>query len=267
MHLWDRYLKAVWDDRRFWATWEPSDDIALGGVGTIGPDNIFSQTDTLESFGIPIEPFADTTLSGQDYTTQSGVSVIAKASGQLDQRFKKLTEADAGFSASFAAEGAVAMKMADASLARLANQTNLRRQVISSILRGKFPRDHAIIAAVRSAETGIVVVSQSSKGSVEVKAKAKTVAGNARVEFEVVDSSGSLAKFEENHGWTPEFLPIWVRPSVFDEIRDRLIHFLGGHATVRLMEDPDAAITVARPTRDVDDVFSDLFETRPPQLP
>src|ERR1041384_7929215 len=97
--------------RNYFATWLPDEKLKLGDLGTLN-GNIFIRTSNIldSPLGFQFIEREDIDPSPIDVVSESGVSMVVKAAGEVSQFMPNIPAADAGVAIEFASQGAFILK-------------------------------------------------------------------------------------------------------------------------------------------------------------
>jgi hypothetical protein len=142
---------------------------------------------------------------------------------------------------------------------------DVRRQIVQLIIKGTWRQDWWYIETVTRAATGLVLLSEGGAASVVVNSSASVPNASAKIGFDVKESNGAVQQYPMNDGWVPEFLPVRVRYSLWDRLKDFIAH-TGGHQALRLEALADLATLRARGDLGIglnDELLDALFTSDP----
>lgn len=166
------YLDHIFKQTRYRATWQPGKPLELGQVGKIGSDGIFVVYATLQDEGITMTTNTSGTGGDLDYTSNDSVTITAKAAGTAPALGSALTEAEAGVSIEFKNSQAIVFQSAGNKTEYIQNLGQVTDAILAKYNDGTWPKDYLVITELIKADSATIIISQSSNGSMELKAKA-----------------------------------------------------------------------------------------------
>lgn len=215
------YAKDVYESLRYRPTWLPGSPIELGTVGVI-EEGIFRPIIDLKRIDIPFEVEVDSDLDAIDFASKNGVSIFFKAAGEANGKFQAIAKADAGVLIEFSRECAVVLQLRDVSLNRIADQRALSHALLRSIAVGdeskQWQRDWVVITEVARAGRATIVISNSGKSRLELKASGSTAPAtlvDASAALSVATESEISTKVIAESGLTPLYRGLRVRRGLF----------------------------------------------------
>ncbi len=211
-----RELKQQFD---YFATWLPGTPIALGDIGVFRK-NQFTKISNLSDFGIKFEIEPDETKSDIEHSSKGAVSITTKASGATAPQGSTLGNVDAGITVEFSKENAILFKANGTTSPSIKDQISLGQKILTLYKEGKWDKDWAIITEIVNAESATILISNSSKGKIELKAKGKIEAAkldiaDAKLHFELTFSKDLSTKIIAKESLTPLFKASKVKSRLF----------------------------------------------------
>lgn len=182
-----KYTRELKKQFGYLATWFPGTPIALGDIGVF-KRNEFTKISNLSDFGISFDIEQDSTKSDMEYSSRGGVSVMTKASGTAAIEGSTLGEIDAGITVKFSKEKAIFFKANGTTSPNIKNQIKLGEEVIELFKSGRWNKDWAVVTELVNVESATVLISNSSDGKIELKAKSKVAA----VSLDIADANLGL---------------------------------------------------------------------------
>jgi hypothetical protein len=228
MALYRDFANDIYSELGYRATWLPGTKVRLGDVGRI-ENGVLKVETTLSSLATPFETDTDAVPEGSlDYQSKSGVSVVLKAAGSLDGRFKALTSADAGALVEFSNDKAILMQLKNVTSQRIANQANLRRALLSAVVAAddqkRWQRDWVVVTDVVNAGSATIVISGGSSSRLELKASASVAPASladATARLTTVIADQVSTKIVAESGLTPLYRALRVKRNfwwLYDEV-------------------------------------------------
>lgn len=235
------YISEIYRNLRYRASWLPGTPMGLGTVGPI-EDGIFRAVTDLPLLQIPFEETDDPEKKANiDFTSQTGVSMAFKAAGEVDGRFAAVAKAEAGALLEFSREGAVVLQLREVLLKRISDQARLSRSLMRAVAVSdgskQWQRDWVVITEVARAGSATIIISNSKKSRLELKASGTTaptslvdisanlsVAAESDVSTKVIAESGltplyRALRIKRNFWWLyDEVLPASAEAPLADEV-------------------------------------------------
>jgi hypothetical protein len=165
--------------------WRPGADLRLGMTGRVVNDEFVYEYD-LSARGIDVPPPDDVAEQYDNYegTTEAGVDISVKASGQTDAAFQSVAAADVGFKLAFKKTDAMAVVYRDIREHRITDQRALAERMVESWNGGPWPKmqlgDFAI-TAILVASYGFAFGSSRNDAEVVIRAGADLGAPGANL--------------------------------------------------------------------------------------
>ena len=210
-----KYTRELKKQFGYIATWLPGTPLELGDVGVF-KKNQFTKISNLSDFNIPFEIEPDTTKSDIEHSSEGAVSITTKASGTVAPQGSALAEVDAGIIVQFSKEKAILFKVIGTLSPSIKNQIALGNTILGLYREGRWDKDWAIITELVNADSGTILISSSSSGKIELKAKADVEAvkldiADASLDLGVSYSKDLSTKIIADEGLTPLFKASMVR--------------------------------------------------------
>ena len=198
------------------ATWDPGKPLKIGQIGKLDKFGVFMVFSSLDKEGIPVEISTDASEAEMDYTSNDQVNISIKASGTAPAAGSVLTNADAGFSIEFKSERGVVFKANGYKTNHLTNLGEIERQIIRKYKDKNWEKDWCIVTELVEAGTATVIISNSSSGRLDLRAKASAGTENlkltdASLGLTVAGEKGSSLKFFTQNGLTPLYRLMGIR--------------------------------------------------------
>lgn len=211
-----RELKKQFD---YLATWLPGTPIDLGDIGILR-NNQFTKVSNLSDFGIEFEIEPDETKSDIEHSSKGAVSITTKASGTVAPQGRALGEIDAGIIVEFSKENAILFKANGTTSPCIKDQISLGKKIIELYKDGKWDKDWAVITELVDSESATILISSSSNGEIELKAKgeieaAKLDIADAELGFELTFSKDLSTKIIAAESLSPLFKASKVKSRLF----------------------------------------------------
>ena len=228
MALYKDFANDVYSELGYRATWLPGTKVSLGDVGRI-EDGVLTVETTLARLGIAFEADSDAVPEGTlDYQSKNAVSVVLKAAGSLDGRFKVLTAADAGALVEFSRDRAVLMQLQAVTSSRIADQAGLKRALLAAVVAAddqrRWQRDWVVVTDVVNAESATILISGGSSSRLELKAAASVAPASladANAGLTMAASNQLSTTIVAERGLTPLYRALRVKRNfwwLYDEV-------------------------------------------------
>lgn len=215
-----KYTREIKEQFGYLATWLPSTPLALGDIGILR-NNQFTKISNLSDFGIQFEIEPDETKSDIEHSSKGAVSITTKASGTVAPQGSALAEVDAGITVEFSKENAILFKANGTTSPSIKDQIALGKTIIDLYKEGKWDKDWSVITEKVDAESATILISSSSSGKIELKAKgeikaAKLDIADAALGFELTFSKDLSTKIIGEESLTPLFKASKVNSRLFN---------------------------------------------------
>jgi len=228
MPLHRTYTRTLFSELGYRATWLPGAAVALGQVGVLDAGSLTHET-SLPALGIEMPVTEQGLPEGSlDVTSNEGVSVLFKAAGAIDERFRAVGTAEAGALVQFSRENAVVVELKGVRSHRFVELRAVKAALLDAVVaaddQARWERDWMVVTEVVVAETATVLVSSSSSARVELRATGSvTPQGLADAELRSIPAYrhdvGTLVVAER--GLTPLYKALRVRRNfwwLYDEV-------------------------------------------------
>ena len=204
-----QYTNEMRNKFGYYATWTPDVHLNLGDIVTIDK-NEFTRLDNLVNLGIPFEILRDNTKSNLEYCSEKGVNIIQKLAGKAAPQGSMLKEADAGIIVEFSKEKSVLFKSENVTSPYIDKIISLGKRIIEKYNCGDWKKEWFVITELKEAESATIIISNSNKGKIELKANADIGAtslniADASLNFSVAYDTGLSTKIIASEGITPLF--------------------------------------------------------------
>jgi hypothetical protein len=166
-----QYTKELYKQFHYYATWLPGTPVELGSIGVM-KNKEFTKLSHLRNEGIEFGIDADTTKTDMDYASEKAITVKPKISGNMPVAGSVLSQVDAGFTVEFSRENSVLFKAKGSVSHSISNQIKLGQEIRKRIKEGRWEKNWVVISELVVADSTTILVSSSSKGKIELKAKA-----------------------------------------------------------------------------------------------
>ena len=204
----NHYLKTIYKELKYRATWFPGSPMKLGDVGRI-EDGVFVQESTLEDLGITNAKTASGDPFNEfNFTSKSGVTISSKNKGGAKIPGSYLDVEEAGFVISFGSNKSVVFKTGAPTEHKITNIAELKDQIKELYQRGKWERAWIVITSVIEVTAATIILSGSNEGQLDITAKGKaTVAEkdlvNVDAGLEIKKSTDIAVNIVAQAGATP----------------------------------------------------------------
>lgn len=214
------YLQHMNDKTGYRATWDPGRPLKIGQIGKLDQNNVFNVFSSLEKEGIPIEVMSDPSAIAMDYTSHENINITAKLSGSAPIAGSVLSDVDAGFNFEFKSDKSIVFQTSGHKTHQITNLAEIENHILEKFDNGNWDRDWLIITQLVEADTATIIISNSSNGSLDLKAKASVAAGDlkltdASLGLTVAKEKGSTLKYIAQSGLTPLYRLMGIRHPLF----------------------------------------------------
>jgi hypothetical protein len=204
-----KYTNELYRQFHYFATWLPGTPLELGTIGVL-KNNEFTKVSNLKNENIDFEIDEDTTKSDLEHSSKGAVSIITKLAGTAPIAGSVLSDADAGFTVEFSQENAILFKANGTLSPSIRDQIKLGKEIIERFKQGKWNKDWVVITELVKADSATIIISSSSNGKIELKAKADISAtgldiADASANFQCSFSKDLSTKIIAETGLTPLF--------------------------------------------------------------
>ena len=209
MQTFKKYTRELKKQFGYLATWLPGTPIELGDVGILRK-NRFTKISNLSDFEIQFEIESDETKADIEHSSKGAVSLTTKASGTATPQESVLAEVDAGITVEFSKDNAILFKANGTTSPSIKDQAALGEKIIELYKKGKWDKDWAVVTEVVNSDSATILISSSSNGKIELKAKgeveaAKLDIADAEIGFELLYSKDVSTKVIAETALTPLF--------------------------------------------------------------
>lgn len=206
---WEQYVKEMYKRFGYLATWTPGVKLQLGDVGEI-KDKRFTRITTLENLKISFKIRNDDTQESQKHSSSGSVSMLFKAAGTAPQVGSVLKESEAGFTIDFKKNRSTVYEATGCTADSIDDQVTMGSQIIQLFKEGKWNKDWAVVTELVSAESGTVLISNSSESRIELAVKGKITAGvpslaDVEADLQIAWSKNMQTTLISQAGLTPLF--------------------------------------------------------------
>ena len=193
----------------YYAIWTPDVPLKLGDILILENDG-FNKIDNLANLGISFEIFPDNTKSILEYSSERGITMVQKLAGEAPLVGSSLTEADAGIIVEFSKEKSILFKLNNVTSPYIDRTNSLGTEIIEKYNSGDWKKEWFVVSELKEAESATIIISNSNKGKIELKANANIGGTNfdiadASFDFSVKFNTGLSTKIVASEGITPLF--------------------------------------------------------------
>jgi hypothetical protein len=217
------YLTHMHDKSGYRAIWDPGRNMELGYIGKLDATGSFTVYTSLENEGIPMVRKPESSPVDEDYSSTEGIDINAKLSGEIPLAGSILTAGEAGFNINFTKRDGVVFKTTGQVTEELINMAAIEKVVLEKYDTKNWEKDWLIITKLVRAKSATIIISNSSKCMLDLKAKTDIGAGqlkltDASLGLTLAKESGSSMKFIAQAGITPLYQlmgivhPMFSRP-------------------------------------------------------
>lgn len=200
MSLYKSYSRAVARQTGYLATWFPHIELKVGAVGKIEGGQ-FTQLTSLGNLKIDFTELIDKHPAPSfDVSTESLRSIETKAAGELDERFKNVAEANAGFKVNFSGNNGAIVRTKRVRSRRVDDVASIENRMLELVrpaagAKPVWDPDWIVVIEVVEAGAATVVATEQRDGSVEIEAAAAIGPdGLVDTDANLVVKSGSSAQ-------------------------------------------------------------------------
>jgi hypothetical protein len=217
------YLRDMNNKTGFRATWDPGKPLKIGLIGKLDQTGIFTVFTSLEKEGIPIEVFTDTSKQDMDFTSSDSVTISVKLAGSAPLAGSALSDLEAGFSFDFKSDKSVVFQTVGNKTHQLTNLGQIEDLILDKFHNDNWDKDWLIVTQLIESEAGTILISNSSNGKLELKAKADAGTQNLKLTdvslgLTVAREQGSTIKVIAQEGLTPLYRVMGLRHPLFGSI-------------------------------------------------
>ena len=188
------YIKKIHEELAFYASWMPSQVLALGDYGTMDNDGAFVPLGNVSALG-----FGELTSVSEkrpddifEVSAEEGTSVKVKAAGTAVPG-STLAIADAGITFRFAKANALVCKLKGATQETVNNLGALETFVVQRHRASKWKQDWRVVTQRIVAAGTTIVYSTTDNAALEVSAKSQVRdIADASLAFSVVGKTGGM---------------------------------------------------------------------------
>jgi hypothetical protein len=205
------------------ATWEPGLALELGQVGKLGSDGVFTVYSTLAAEGIEMITNTKGTGGDLDYTSNDDVTITAKVAGTAPVLGSALTEGEAGVTIEFKTSEAIVFQSVGNRTDYIQNLGQVTEQILQKYNNRTWKEDYLVITQLTRADSATIIISRSSKGSLDLKATATVGTDvikltDARLGLSVSREKGNNLKYICQSGLTPLYRVHGIRNPWFGSV-------------------------------------------------
>jgi hypothetical protein len=199
----------------YFATWLPSDPIALGDLGILR-DGRFSRLSSLQALQIPFAEEVGEAEQEIQCTSKSGT----KISSSLGTKVAGL--AKASITIELVADGAFVFQASGVRTRRLANPGQVSREIVNCYKRGDWDKRWLLVETCHTARFATVIISQDKSASVALEASLDgplptTFLADPKLGLRISSTNGRVVHVVGQRGLTPLYSCLRVQPHVFGE--------------------------------------------------
>lgn len=204
--------------KHYYATWLPTDRIALGLYGTVD-GGFFQPFGSIDQLGIDFDVAANTNdsagTSPMKFTSSEGVSFQFKAAGETKAELSSIATAKAGISIEFSRQGAFVLEAKRMRERRMNITPNLSLQILDAFKEGRWAKNYAIVWSVLEASYADILIAESAGAGIELEANGDVAElGNVEAGLSVKQLKGSVLKYGPAN-LTPAFKLMAVQKRFF----------------------------------------------------
>lgn len=212
----------------YYGAWLPSTRYELGDVGLV-KDNLFEKVTSLKNLGISFKESPASHSTKIEYVSESGVSRVIKAAGQLNPNLPNIPEGQAGIGIEFSKEGAFIIQAEESYEPFIEDLVKLEKDISQVYQEGNWKSRWVVITQLIRTPNATIMISNTSQSKIELSAEGDVTLqgislGNTQAKFAVRSETGNVLKFIDAEHITPFFklLQIAARPwPVFNIFRSQ----------------------------------------------
>jgi hypothetical protein len=223
------YLNHMHEKSDYRATWDPAVKLELGYIGKLD-NGVFEVYSSLQNEGIIMQPSTQSSTLDLDYTSEVGVDINIKVAGAAPVAGSILTQAEAGFNLAFSSEKAVVFKISGYQTHQVLNLKDIEKDILDRYagrnLNGHTPweKDWVVITRLVQASSATIIISTSSKGQLDLKAKANVGTSDLKITdaslgLSIAKETGSNMNFIAKEGLTPLYRVMGIRKPWFSSAK------------------------------------------------
>jgi hypothetical protein len=210
------YLSYMAKNTGFRATWDPARRMKMGYIGKLDKEGFFTVYSSLEKEGIPNDTIEDDSTANMDYTSRDSVSIQIKLAGSAPIAGSILSDVDAGVVIEFGTANGIVFQTSKYKTLQLDNLAAVTKLVLNKYNNGEWDKDWLIITHLVVCESATAIISTSSSGKLELRAKAGVAAGDvkltdASLDLQKASDSASTMRYIAEQGATPLYRIMGIR--------------------------------------------------------
>jgi len=199
----------------FFATWLPSDPVALGDLGILR-DGRFWRLSSLQALKIPFEEEVGEAEQNIQCMSKNGIKISsslgAKAAGM----------AKANITVEMATDGAFVFHANGVRTRRLADPGQVSRDIVNCYKRGDWDKRWLLVETCHRANFATVIISQDKSASVALEANLDgplptTFLADPKLGLKISSTDGRVIHVVGQHELTPLYSCLRVQPHVFGD--------------------------------------------------
>ena len=204
-----QYLKEIYEELEYYATWKPELELKLGDIGYI-ENNYFDYYSNLKRRSINFRKRLDRTPGDFKYETKKLLAIKFKAAGKAAPMGSTLTKLDAGLIIKFKKAAGIYFETFNAYINLIEDQIALEEEVLERFYQNKWDPRLVIITEIVNAERAVIFISKSKKSKIELKANGAFKMGtlniaDAEADFQVISAKFMDTRTFATKGITPLF--------------------------------------------------------------
>lgn len=218
MSVKNQYVKELFKEFGYIASWLPSANIQLGDVGYL-EKNEFIKITTLANKGVNMQSSAKGSIYSLEYVSNSGVEVITKMLGDIPAGNSTLLKNEAGITINFNSAKSTYFKSDDVHTRRMENLYQLEKDLLLLYSNQKWDKKWIVISEVAESKSTTVIIGKDKGSKIDLKANSKIgvrelVTTNIDAKFEVGYQKGIALKMISKTESTPLFKAVKIKDGV-----------------------------------------------------
>lgn len=201
------------------ATWLPSTPLQIGDFGVL-ENNVFSVEGNLKDMGIEFTTRESENPSDIDFSSENGINITFKASGDPVLEGSALKEAEAGVNIKFNNDKSYVFKLKGFKDTIISNLGEIKTKILKQFKDGEWPKNRVIINKLLTANSATILISGEAGISVDLKATAEVGTenmdiANADLGFELAAGQKLSTEIIGQAGVTPLYRVVGIKKGLF----------------------------------------------------
>jgi len=170
-----------------YVNWPLSRSISIGDIGKWSSGKSFSRENNISDYGLKLSTHRGTIIKARAFTSEGGVGLKFKASGDIPYPNTQLVQAKAGVTIALKARYACVLRAKALEEEAVANLVQLEKELIGLGKDQTWWKHRVVISAVLRAKAATIALSHSIQQQVDINAGVKTM-----VPFDIADTDLKL---------------------------------------------------------------------------